>query len=206
MPDTGRFVAFCAASIALVVLPGPNLLHILTRAVTQGSRTALIAAAGVETATLLHITAAAFGLSALLAHSTVAFAVLKYAGAAYLVWLGTQALRTPWTAARPPHRAERLPSWRVYADGVLVNLLNPKVALFFLAFLPQFARPGAAARTDMLLLGAVFFLVALLADAGYALAGNTVGRWLRARPKVLERQHYVVGATHFVLAGAALLS
>ncbi|MBL1099254.1 LysE family translocator [Streptomyces coffeae] len=201
IPETSRLLAFVVASFALVVIPGPNLVYVLTRSVSQGRRSGVCSALGVETGTLVHIAAAVFGLSALIARSEVAYATLKYAGAAYLVHLGVRAVRQPG-ALDLSGTAARTPLVTVFRDGVLVNVLNPKVALFFLAFLPQFVGSGAdtaGARGQMLVLGAVFFVVALALDLVWAVAGGRLGGWLRDRPRILRRQPHAVGAVYIAL-------
>ncbi|WP_431045536.1 LysE family translocator [Streptomyces sp. P1-3] len=201
IPETSRLLAFVAASLVLILVPGPNLVYVLTRSVSQGRRAGLCSALGVEAGTLVHIAAAAFGLSALIARSDVAYAILKYAGAAYLVHLGVRAIRRP-SALDLSGTAAPTPLVRVFRAGVLVNVLNPKVALFFLAFLPQFVSADAgtaAARGHMLVLGAVFFAIALVLDVAYALAGGLLSAWLRGRPRILRRQPLVVGAVYICL-------
>jgi threonine/homoserine/homoserine lactone efflux protein len=161
-----------------------------------------VSAAGVETGTPVHVTAAALGLSSLVAASPVAFAVLRYAGPGYLAYLGGRTLvRLPrlYSAGE----AARRPLRRVYRDGAVVNILNPQVALFFLAFLPQYVSPVTAARPQMFVLGAVFFVLALGLDTAYALAGGAVGRWLRRSAGHSSWQRYAVGGSYLGL-GAAL--
>ncbi|NGO77438.1 LysE family translocator [Streptomyces sp. YC504] len=198
LPSLGQLAGFAATAFALILLPGPNLVFVLTRSAAQGRRAGLVCAAGVEAATLVHIGAAALGVSALIAHSEAAFLAVKYAGVAYLLYLGLRALRSP-AAAGLGADAVPQPLPRLFLEGMVVNLLNPKVALFFLAFLPQFVAPGPAARTQMLVLGTAFFAIALLLDAVYALAGGAIGGWLRRRPRILERQHLAVGGVHVAL-------
>ncbi|WP_405613921.1 LysE family translocator [Streptomyces sp. NBC_01511] len=204
MPTAAQLLAFAGVSLALILAPGPNLVYILTRSVAHGRRAGLVSAAGVETATLAHVAAAALGVAELIARSEAAFLVLKYAGVGYLAYLGIKALRG---SAAPDLEGQAQPAalWRTFRDGALVNLLNPKVALFFLAFLPQFAAPGPAARTHMLVLGSVFFAIALALDVIYALAGGAVSAWLRRRPRVLDRQHYAIGGVYLVLGAVAAL-
>ena len=143
-------------------MPGPNLIYIVTRSVDQGRGAGVASALGVETATLVHIAAAAAGLSAALASSAAAFTVVKYAGAAYLVFLALRAFR----ARGDERQAGRAPAAgrRVFAQGVITNILNPKVALFFLAFLPQFVDPSAgAAWTQVIVLGGLLAAIGLSA-------------------------------------------
>jgi threonine/homoserine/homoserine lactone efflux protein len=145
MPESGTFLVFVLSALALVLVPGPNVIYIVTRGVDQGRRAGLASACGVETATLVHVAAAAAGLSALLASSAAASEVVRYAGAAYLAYLGVRTLLSDDGIGSgdspPPARLAR-----VYTEGFLVNLLNPKVALFFLAFLPQFVDPEGPRR------------------------------------------------------------
>ncbi|UUU39010.1 LysE family translocator [Streptomyces sp. NBC_00162] len=202
---TSTFAAFLAASAALVLVPGPNLILIVTRAAAQGLRTGLATAAGVESATVVHLAVASSGVAELVARSPAAFLVLKYAGAAYLLFLGVRALRAgPFLLATGDGRTVGL--GRAYLDGVLTNLLNPKVTLFFLAFLPQFIRPDAGdPSTQIRLLGAVFLVLGVLLDLGYACAGGAVSRWLRRSPRALARQHLAVAGVYLVLGAVAAL-
>ncbi|MFE5870384.1 LysE family translocator [Streptomyces roseifaciens] len=183
---------FALASLILVAVPGPNLIYIITRSVQDGRRAGIVSALGVETGTLVHVTAAVCGLAAFIADHPLAFTILRYAGAGYLAYLGARALlHHPPTAeaagvvgvAGPPSRRRLI---RLYRDAVLVNLLNPKVALFFLAFLPQFLPTGlhpGQTRTRMLELGAVFLAIALAFDLCYALAGAALTGRLRGTPR-----------------------
>ncbi|MGE7391124.1 LysE family translocator [Streptomyces sp. NPDC004126] len=204
--ETSTLLGFAAASAALILLPGPNLVLIVTRAAAQGRRAGLATAAGVETATLAHLAIALSGVAQLVARSPAAFAVLKYAGAAYLLHLGVRALRRGPAALAADGAGVPVRLGRAYAEGLLVNLLNPKVTLFFLAFFPQFVSPGTAdPQARMRLLGAVFLALGALADVVYACSGGAVGRWLGRSPRVLARQHWAVGGVYLVLAALAAL-
>jgi threonine/homoserine/homoserine lactone efflux protein len=172
MPSPATVLTFLATSAILVAVPGPNLLYILTRGAHGGRRAGLLSAAGVETATLVHVFAATLGLSAIVAASRPAYAAVTLAGAAYLLWLGYRTWRTAPTTQVATSTATD--AFQVYRDGVLVNLLNPKVGLFFVAFLPQFVSPGV----PMLVLGGMFFFLALTLDIAYAVVGAAVGRRL----------------------------
>jgi threonine/homoserine/homoserine lactone efflux protein len=203
MPAPATLLVFALAASVLVAIPGPNHIYIVTRSIAQGRRIGLASAFGVETGTLVHISAATVGLSALVASSAVAFDTLRYAGAAYLAYLGIRALlrddaiELDGLAAPPSAR-------RAYLDGVLVNVLNPKVALFFLAFLPQFVDPArGAASTQILVLGLVVFAIATTSDVVYALAAGALGGWLRSRPAFVRVQRYVTGCVYLGLAAAA---
>jgi threonine/homoserine/homoserine lactone efflux protein len=196
---------FLLAAATLIMIPGPNHLYITARGVADGRRAGIASALGVETGTLLHVAAAAAGLSALVAASATAFGVLRYAGAAYLVYLAVRTLRGgdgpdgPAPAPKPLHR--------VYLDGVLINLLNPKVVLFFLAFLPQFVDQSAGAvPLQIAVMGLVTCLLGLASDLVYAVAGGAIGGWLRARPLMRRGQRYVTGAIYLGLGAFAALA
>jgi threonine/homoserine/homoserine lactone efflux protein len=203
MPAPATLLVFALAASVLVAIPGPNHIYIVTRSIAQGRRIGLASAFGVETGTLVHISAATVGLSALVASSAVAFDTLRYAGAAYLAYLGIRALlrddAIELDGATAPPSARR-----AYLDGVLVNVLNPKVALFFLAFLPQFVDPArGATSTQILVLGLVVFAIATTSDVVYALAAGALGGWLRSRPAFVRVQRYVTGCVYLGLAAAA---
>jgi threonine/homoserine/homoserine lactone efflux protein len=204
MPASTTLLVFALAAGALVVIPGPNHIYIVTRSIAQGRRVGLASAFGVETGTLVHITAAAVGLSALIASSAVAFNFVRYLGAAYLAFLGLRALLSDG-GQQPQDAAPRAGSTRrAYVDGILVNVLNPKVALFFLAFLPQFVDPRRGATgTQILVLGLVVFVIATTSDIVYALVAGALGGWLRGRPAFMRRQRYLTGGIYLGLAAVA---
>jgi threonine/homoserine/homoserine lactone efflux protein len=200
VPDASTLALFAAASLALAVVPGPAVLYIVARSVDQGRLAGFVSALGIGTGGLVHVVAATIGLSSLLASSATAFTVVKYGGAAYLVLLGIRRMLTREEledeTARPA-RARR----RLFLDGVVVNVLNPKTALFFLAFLPQFVDPDAAAAPlQILALGLVFVAIALCSDSLWAFAAGTAGAWLRRSPWYLGVKRWVTG-TVFVGLG-----
>ncbi|GAA2423312.1 LysE family translocator [Actinomadura vinacea] len=193
---------FLLAATTLVVIPGPNHLYITARSVADGRRAGLASALGVETGTLVHVAAAAAGLSAVVAASATAFGVLRYAGAAYLVYLAIRTLRGGDHENGP--RVAPKPLRRVYLDGVLVNVLNPKVVLFFLAFLPQFVDQDAGAvPAQIAIMGLVTCLIGLAGDVLYAIAGGSIGDALRSRPHFRRGQRYVTGAIYLALGAVA---
>jgi threonine/homoserine/homoserine lactone efflux protein len=203
MPDPSTVALFLAAALALLLFPGPAVLNIVTCSVAHGRRAGLLCVVGTELAAVIHAAAAAVGLSALLNSSILAFSTVKYLGAAYLLYLGARTLLrredapAPWTAASKT-------ATRLLAQGFLVNLLNPKTALFFLAFLPQFADPargGAAAQ--ILIFGALFVAVAFCTDGAYAVAAGTVGRWLKGDPRFRRTQRLVSGSVYLGLGVTA---
>jgi threonine/homoserine/homoserine lactone efflux protein len=188
------------ASLALAVVPGPAVLYIVAQSVDQGRLAGLVSALGIGTGGLVHVVAATVGLSSLLASSATAFTIVKYAGAGYLILLGIRRLLTREEAAEEalqPPRANR----QIFRDGVVVNVLNPKTALFFLAFLPQFVDPGASSATlQILLLGLLFVVIAFCSDSMWALAAGTLGSWLRRSRWYLGVKRWVTG-TVFVGLG-----
>ncbi|MEW6513230.1 MAG: LysE family translocator [Pseudomonadota bacterium] len=188
LPDWPLLSAFLIASFVLAVTPGPGVFYIVTRSLVQGRRAGLASVAGVAAGNFGNALAAAVGLAALFAISSRAFTVVKYAGAAYLIYLGVQMLRQPITAATNTPIA---PAAQVFRDGFVVALLNPKTTIFFAAFLPQFMNPAVAPLPQSIALGALFVAIAAITDSLYALtAGSvapalkrlsgtqTLGRWL----------------------------
>jgi threonine/homoserine/homoserine lactone efflux protein len=202
VPPLAGLGLFVAAALLLLITPGPAVLYIVTRSMDQGRRAGLVSMLGVHAGTLVHIAAAAAGLSALLMASATAFSVVKYLGAGYLIYLGVRRLRDRSTlaAARPP--AVRLR--RAFVDGFVVNLLNPKTGLFFLAFLPQFADVGRGrVGVQILVLGLIFVGLGLVTDGLYALGAGTAARWLRASPRFLASERWVSGGMYIGLGVAA---
>lgn len=197
---------FLAASLALLLTPGPAVLYIVTRSVDQGRRAGLVSVLGIETGNLFHAVAAALGLSAILMSSALAFEVVKYLGAAYLIYIGIRKLLTPVHAEAVTIDTER--SLRhIYTQGAVVAVLNPKTALFFLAFLPQFVEPARGQVTlQTLLLGLIFVTMAVFTDGGYALLSGTAGSWLKTSRWYLRFQRYVAGTIYIGLGLLAAAS
>ena len=174
--DSATLLAFLAASIVLAVTPGPGVIYIVTRTLAQGRIAGVGSIAGVACGNLLNSLGASLGLAALFAVSSLAFTIVKYAGAAYLIYLGLKMLR-----GAPRGEASRVlapvPAARVFREGVLVALLNPKTTIFFAAFLPQFMQPGLPALPQAVMLGSIFVVVAAVSDLGYVLLAS----WLAPR-------------------------
>ncbi len=206
LPDWTNLGVFAVAALLLLITPGPAVLYIVARSVDQGRAAGLVSTLGVHAGTLVHIAAAAAGLSMLLATSATLWNLVKYLGAAYLVYLGVRRLldRAPIAASGP---GQPVPWRRAFVDGVVVNVLNPKTALFFLAFLPQFvdaARGSVGAQ--VLGLGMVFVLLGLVTDGLYALGAGSAARWLRASPRFVSSQRWVAGSMYIGLGLAAAFS
>ncbi len=203
MPSPATLVRLVVAAYLLAVIPGPAVIYIVNRSVAQGRRAGALSALGIASGGLVHVAAATLGISALLAASAVAFSVVKYAGAAYLVYLGVKALRDGGIIEGAT--VEEASGRRVFGQGVMVNVLNPKTAIFFLSFLPQFVRPEMGPVTgQMLVLGLVFIVVALTSDLIYALASARIRSTLAARPGVRRAGRWVSAGVLFGLGAVAV--
>ena len=202
MPTFGTLVAFAAASITLLLIPGPAIFYIINRSLADGRAVALAAVAGIEFGSFVHVVAATVGLSAILATSAVAFSVLKWLGVAYLLYVGIRTLRTrPGALAADVVTTTRR---RAFGQGVVVQVLNPKVALFFLSFLPQFVDPArGAAWMQSLILGTAFFVLACLFDSGYAVAASSLRSLLLRGRGVTFVRRWLAGVTYLVLGALA---
>lgn len=206
LPDPGALAVFVVAAFVLLVIPGPAVLYIVSQSISRGRLAGIVSMLGIQVGGLVHVAAAAAGLSALLVRSAVAFNIVKYAGAAYLVFLGVRRILggdeaddVPGAGARSEKSLRRL-----FAQGVVVNVLNPKTALFFLSFLPQFVDVDAGSvALQIATLGLVFILLATLSDGMYALAAGSAAGWLRGRSGFVRGERYATGG---VLVGLGLLT
>jgi threonine/homoserine/homoserine lactone efflux protein len=205
MPEPHTLAVFALAAAVLVLVPGPAVLYIVTRSVQHGREAGLVSTLGIEAGALVHVAAATLGLSALLASSAAAFNLVRYAGAAYLIYLGVRALlgrdrQEPFSA--PDHGRRRM-----FWNGVLVNVLNPKTALFFLAFLPQFVDPARGSVTlQAAVLGGCFVAVAFVLDGSYALLAGSAGRRLREGVRTRKLFERMSGGVYLGLGAFAALS
>jgi threonine/homoserine/homoserine lactone efflux protein len=199
MPSGSTLALFVFAALALLITPGPAVLYIVTRSIDQGRLAGIVSVLGIAVGTLFHIAAAALGVSALLVSSALAFSVVKYLGAAYLIYLGVRKLRERQDANQPEAIEQRNLA-RIFSQGVLVNLLNPKTALFFFAFLPQFVDVSrGAVAVQILFLGGLFVALSMLSDSSYALLAGTFGRWLKGNARFLRAQRYFAGGIYITL-------
>src|SRR5580692_5368745 len=204
IPNATSIGIFAVAAILLLLTPGPAVLYIVSRSVEQGRIAGLASACGITTGTLVHVLAAALGLSALLASSALAFAVVKYAGAVYLIYIGVRRILSRADAPAARIDLPRRSLGRLYRDGFLVNLLNPKTALFFLAFLPQFVDPSrGAVATQIAFLGLLFTMMGLTSDALYALVAGTAARWVKRSGRNWRWERYVTGGVFIGLGVTA---
>jgi len=197
---------FLLAALILLVTPGPAVLYIVARSLDQGRLAGFMSVLSIEVGNLVHVLAASLGLSAILVSSALAFSIVKYLGAAYLIYLGVRRL----FARGIPHQPAKLQHQsliRIFRQGLLVAILNPKTALFFFAFLPQFADSSNSAFTFQLLtLGSLFVLMAIVTDSLYALLAGTVGKWLKGTRSFLRAERYLVGSVYIGLGVMAALS
>lgn len=203
MPSLSTYAVFLATGMALLAIPGPAVLYVVTRSIEMGRRGGLASVAGITTATVTHVALATAGLSSLVLASTVAFDAVKYVGAAYLLFLGLRRLLgrgLEQPAADTAPRTRR----RAYAQGVVVNLTNPKTIVFVFAFLPQFVDPHAHhVWLQVLVLGLSFALLGCLSDSVWALAAGTVADRLRGTKRIARVQRWLGGGT---LVGLGVLA
>lgn len=204
--DPAKLLLFLTAATVLIVTPGPAVLYVVTRSIAQGRPAGIVSVLGVGVGNLGHAIAAALGLSAVLASSALAFSVLKYVGAAYLIWLGVRKFRAPAADVQEASfRPERLAA--VFRQGLLVGVLNPKTALFFLAFLPQFASPErGSVPAQLFVLGAIVAAMGMVTDSCYALLSGTFAAWLKRRRSFLRHERYVSGTVYCGLGLATAFS
>jgi len=205
IPDSGRLAVFTLAALALLLVPGPAVLYVVARSIHHGRRAGLASVLGIHVGTLVHIGAATLGLSALIVSSAIAFTAVKVAGAIYRVGLGLWTLFSKGSETEIALGGERNLR-RAFAQGIVVNVLNPKTALFFLAFLPQFVDPNAAhPAVQIAFLGILFAVLGLITDSLWALAAGTAGGVLRRSRWFVRTQRYVTGTVYIGLGVATAL-
>ena len=208
MSEPPLLLTFAVASITLILVPGPNLVYIVTHSMSRGLRAGLASAVGVEIGTLVYVLATALGVSGVIARSDLAFSVLKYAGAGYLTYLALRVVQNPPAVTLSAGVVAKSP-WRACRDGAIVNLLNPKVGLFFLAFLPQFVETGPAAApaaTQLTVLGLVFLALAFVLDVAYAIAAGLAGSLIRTKGGEITWLRWPVVCIYVGLAAYAVVA
>jgi len=199
MPDRDSLLLFVGAGLLLNITPGPDVLYIVGRSLGQGRLAGIVSSLGIATGCLVHVAAAALGLSAVMLAVRLAFDIVRYAGAAYLAWLGFRAL-TRRSNPLDVRALAPVPLSRIYTQGIVTNVLNPKVALFFLAFLPQFTDASRGSLPlQFLLLGLVFIVNGTVVCLGYALAASWLGDWLQGRYGVATWLNRVMGGVFIAL-------
>lgn len=198
LPSGPLFAGFLFASFVLAVTPGPGVLYIVTRTIAEGRASGLASVAGVALGNLANAIGASIGIAAIFAVSAVAFMVVKYAGAAYLIYLGIKALRAP-AAASASLAVEPAPKGKIFRDGFLVALLNPKTTMFFAAFLPQFMTADEGPVGQSIVLGVVFVVMAALTDSAYTLAASAISSSIGRMQRWSKIGRYLTGGTFICL-------
>ena len=207
LPPPRELALFMTAAIVLLVIPGPAVLYIVTRSAEQGRKSGLASCCGIATGGLVHVVTAACGLSALLVSSATAYSAVKYIGAAYLIYLGVRKFRETAPDIGGSKRVQPASLRRIYAQGVVVQIFNPKSAIFFFAFLPQFVDPARGPATlQFLALGLLFTVMGLTSDSLWAVAAGSAAGWLRRNRFFLRHQHHVSGTVYIGLGLATAAS
>ncbi|MEV1239275.1 LysE family translocator [Nonomuraea sp. NPDC049750] len=199
---TGSLLGIALVSLGMVLTPGPNMIYLVSRSITQGRRAGLISLIGVALGFTVYLTATCLGLTAIFAYVPAAYTVLKLAGAAYLLWLAWNAVKPGGTSAFEPRELAIEPPRKLFAMGLLTCLLNPKIAILYLSLLPQFIDPAMGhVLLQSLALGSVQILIGTLVNALIAVSAGTLAAFLAGRPLWLRIQRYLMGT---VLAGIAV--
>jgi threonine/homoserine/homoserine lactone efflux protein len=202
MPSASTLALFSLAAVALAVVPGPAVAYIVTQSVDKGRRAGIVSAFGIASGGLVHVVAATVGLSALIASSATAFTAVKLVGAAYLIVVGIRRILSR-DEPEPAPESEPTPLRRLYAQGVVVNVLNPKTALFFLAFLPQFVDRNGSVALQVGILGLLFASIALLSDLGYALLADALAGRVRRSGRAARVRRFATGGIFVALGVTA---
>jgi threonine/homoserine/homoserine lactone efflux protein len=193
IPSHSSLLLFVSAALVLLAIPGPAVFYVTSRSIGHGLSAGVISALGIGVGTLFHVAAAALGLSALLMSSAIAFSVVKYLGAAYLIYLGIQKIVREESIASS-EQSGRIPLSRIFSQGIVVNVLNPKTALFFFAFLPQFVDVSRGkVAGQILFLGLLFAIMGVLSDSVWALIAGTLAHALKRNPRWMRTQRYLSG-------------
>jgi threonine/homoserine/homoserine lactone efflux protein len=205
MPTTTNLIAFASLAVAVVLTPGPNMIYMISRAITQGRLAGLIAYSGVAVGFVAYLLCAAFGLTAIVFAVPYAYDALRFVGAAYIAWLAFEALRP---GGKSPFQVRTLPvasTRRLFLMGLLTSLLNPKMAIFYLALLPNFIDPTGNVLGQSIALGSLHIVISIAINMSIACAAGSIAAFLMARPKWLLAQRWVMGtmlgalAMHMVL-------
>lgn len=207
IPSADKLVLFVTAALVILLIPGPAVLYIVARSVAQGRTAGMVSVTGIHAATFIHVLAAALGLSVLLLSSALAFSIVKYAGAAYLVYLGLRKIFGPVEAVGANGELPQYSHAKLFRDGFVVNLLNPKTAIFFFAFLPQFVDVSRGHVTQQItLLGLMMLVLGFCTDSAYALLSGTAAGWLKRSRGYVTFERYGSGLLFIGLGLAAAFS
>lgn len=206
LPDSSALVLFLVATVTLNLTPGPDMLYVVANSVGGGRKAGVISALGIGAGTVVHTFAAALGLSALLMSSAVLYDVFRYVGAAYLIYMGVRFLGSKSTFARSVQQSQ-VPLFSTFRRGVATNVLNPKVAIFFLAFLPQFVDPArGSAIWQFILLGTIFNTSGTMVNTIVALVSGRLGNWIGSRPALSRAQQWFTGSVFMALGARIALA
>lgn len=199
MVDLSTIILFAGAAIILLVIPGPAVIYIITRSIAQGRAAGVVSALGISVGTFIHVAATAFGLSAILVASTIAFAIVKYLGAMYLIYLGIRELFRK-SEFREESFERNISLKKIFLEGALVNLLNPKTALFMFAFLPQFVKVSTGpVAVQFLIFGCILIFLGLCSDTAYALLSSSIRGWVTKKSSIMNKQKYFTGTVYITL-------
>ena len=200
MPTFETLTLFSAAAVAITLVPGPSMLYVASRSIVHGRAAGIWSALGLATGLFFHTVAASLGLSAIFIHFPLAFYLIKYLGAAYLIYLGIQMLFAKRSFVTIATNSATLSSPRIYTQGIITEILNPKTALFFLSFLPQFVNPlQGSSALQMMILGCILVFTALSADLLIAVTGGTLSKWVIAHPLMQKVQNGLAGTALIAL-------
>ncbi len=206
MPSLDNFLLFLAASVLLVLTPGPNLLYLISRTLCQGRPAGLVSLAGTTTGFAVHILAAAFGLSAVFIAVPVVYDGVRWAGAAYLLYLAWDSVRSGSGGVFAPRMLSAAAPAKLFRMGLVTSILNPKIALFYLALFPQFVDPSrGGVLGQSLVLGATQIVVAIIGDTSFVLAAAGVARWLATRPGWATAQRWILAGAFVAIAAKLAL-
>jgi threonine/homoserine/homoserine lactone efflux protein len=205
MLNVSQVALFMAGAFIIIIIPGPNILYLIARSIHQGRLAGFVSVLGIEAATLVHICAATLGLTSLLLSSAIAFTVVKYAGAIYLVYLGVRKLLEQQEHEEELNETEGLK--QIFLQGFVVNLLNPKTAMFFLAFLPQFVDPGhESAKVQIISFGAILVALAIVVEVAYVLLSSQLRLWLKGDRQFSKSRRCLAGGAYIGLGLTTALS
>lgn len=199
-PDFENIMFFLAAASILILIPGPSVLYIMARSIEQGYKAGIVSVLGIAVGSLVHIAGAAIGISSILLTSATAFSVVKYLGAIYLIYLGVKKLLEKTPIQQPLGVTKNKGLHKIFYDGIIVNTFNPKTAIFFFSFLPQFINVDKGGNASQILfLGILFTIFAVLSDVLYVLLSVKISKWLVGSKKYLRRQKNIIGSIYIAL-------
>ncbi|MDN5216686.1 LysE family translocator [Fulvivirgaceae bacterium BMA12] len=200
LPEPGNIMLFLTVATLLIVMPGPAVLYIMTKSIEHGYKAGIVSVLGIGVGGLTHVLFAGIGISAILVASATAFAIVKYLGAIYLIYLGIKKLVGKNSFNKMPTPGTKRQLSKIFYEGVLVNVLNPKTAIFFFAFLPQFVSLEKGGVTSQIIfLGLLFMVTAVLSDTLYVLVSGRLGAWMKNNDGYQRMQKYVIGAIYITL-------